>query len=191
MMAESPQLSSASVCSHWHVVAETDEVSPGPMGVTQLGEDLAVWRDPDGSLVAAPDRCPHREAPLSAGTVEEGCLACVYHRLDLRGLGALCRRPVGLWRRSSAATGESPHHRCCREARAGLAVSRRTCRFDLRNGGRCRPVVPADQHWRRRLEGVCSPDGRQLPRHLHFPCVHRGTFGGPGATGAVYRPGGP
>ena len=32
-----------------------------------------------GDVVAAPDRCPHREAPLSAGFVEDGCLVCPYH----------------------------------------------------------------------------------------------------------------
>ena len=30
-------------------------------------------------MIAAPDRCPHREAPLSLGSVEGGCLSCCYH----------------------------------------------------------------------------------------------------------------
>ena len=38
-----------------------------------------LWRDPDGVVVAAPDRCPHREAPLSAGWVDGGRLVCPYH----------------------------------------------------------------------------------------------------------------
>jgi len=47
--------------------------------VTLLGDNYVLWRGPEGSLVAAPDRCPHRQAPLSAGSVRDGCLTCVYH----------------------------------------------------------------------------------------------------------------
>ena len=68
---------------HWHAVAEsTDLGMPGaeaPLGVRLLGADYVVWRAPDGQIVAAPDRCPHRESPLSLGTVAGGCLVCPYH----------------------------------------------------------------------------------------------------------------
>lgn len=37
--------------------------------VARLGEDV----------VAARDRCPHRGAPLSAGTIKDSCLVCPYH----------------------------------------------------------------------------------------------------------------
>lgn len=62
----------------WHPVARSADVG-GPLAVGLLGEDLVVWRDPAGTVVAAPDRCTHREAPLSAGTAERGCLTCPYH----------------------------------------------------------------------------------------------------------------
>lgn len=62
----------------WHPVARSADVG-GPLAVTLLGDDLVLWRDTAGSVVAAPDRCSHREAPLSAGTVERGCLTCPYH----------------------------------------------------------------------------------------------------------------
>ena len=38
-----------------------------------------LWRRPDGGVSAAPDRCPHREARLSDGSVSDGCLVCPYH----------------------------------------------------------------------------------------------------------------
>jgi phenylpropionate dioxygenase-like ring-hydroxylating dioxygenase large terminal subunit len=63
----------------WHVVAESADVGAAPLAVTLLGRDYVVWRAPGGELVAAPDRCPHREAPLSLGHVEGGCLVCAYH----------------------------------------------------------------------------------------------------------------
>jgi phenylpropionate dioxygenase-like ring-hydroxylating dioxygenase large terminal subunit len=65
--------------NHWYVVAEGADIDSSPAAVRLLGRDYVVWRAPDGALVAAPDRCPHREAPLSAGTVDDGCLVCPYH----------------------------------------------------------------------------------------------------------------
>ena len=69
---------------HWYVVAEVadlhgETVASPPLAVRLLGADYVVWRSPNGELVAAPDRCPHRESPLSIGTVTDGCLSCVYH----------------------------------------------------------------------------------------------------------------
>ncbi len=64
---------------HWYVVAEGADIAAEPLAVRLLGNDLVIWRTQTGDLVAAPDRCPHREAPLSAGTVHDGCLVCPYH----------------------------------------------------------------------------------------------------------------
>ncbi len=63
----------------WYVVAEAVDCDAGPCAVTLLGAAYVIWRTPSGEIVAAPDRCPHREAPLSAGTVHDGCLVCPYH----------------------------------------------------------------------------------------------------------------
>jgi len=63
----------------WHMVAEAAHLADGPRAVKLLGIDYVVWRGPDGKVVAAPDRCPHRESPLSLGTVDDGCLVCPYH----------------------------------------------------------------------------------------------------------------
>jgi len=63
----------------WYVVARSIDVSTVPVAVMLLGTAVVVYRDADGSLVAAPDRCPHREAPLSKGSMRNGCLVCPYH----------------------------------------------------------------------------------------------------------------
>ncbi len=63
----------------WYVVAEGVDVTDSPLGVRLLGADYVLWRTASGELVAAPDRCPHRESPLSIGTVSDGCLTCPYH----------------------------------------------------------------------------------------------------------------
>jgi len=65
--------------NYWHPVATEVEVTEGPVGRVLLGRRIVAYRDPAGRILAAPDRCPHREAPLSAGRVEDGVLTCCYH----------------------------------------------------------------------------------------------------------------
>ena len=62
----------------WHVVATSDEVGDSPYQVLLLGERWVLVRLADG-LRAFRDVCPHRLAPLSAGTVVDGTLQCGYH----------------------------------------------------------------------------------------------------------------
>ena len=73
----------------WYAVARSGDVAPGPLGVRVLGRGYVLWRDPDGVVTASADRCPHREAPLSAGTVIDGCLQCCYHGWRF-GAGGRC-----------------------------------------------------------------------------------------------------
>lgn len=71
---DSPALRAA-----WYPVAESADVVDAPVAVRLLGEDFVLWRDVDGEFVVAPDRCPHREAPLSIGVVRDGVVSCAYH----------------------------------------------------------------------------------------------------------------
>ena len=63
----------------WYVVALSVDIDSNPISVKLLNEDFVIWRDINGSLVAAEERCPHRQAPLSQGHLESGCLVCPYH----------------------------------------------------------------------------------------------------------------
>lgn len=65
--------------TQWYVVADAADVARSPVAVTLLGDRFVLWRGTDGDTRAAADRCPHREAPLSGGTVSQGCLVCPYH----------------------------------------------------------------------------------------------------------------
>jgi phenylpropionate dioxygenase-like ring-hydroxylating dioxygenase large terminal subunit len=68
----------------WHPVATLEELeksSPagnGPMAVRLLNEELVV-ANLNGELVAMRDRCPHRSAKLSGGTVVKNHIQCPYH----------------------------------------------------------------------------------------------------------------
>lgn len=65
--------------NYWYPVAEIEDVRPGPLAVTLLGSQYVLWQSDDGRVTAAPDRCPHREAPLSIGYVDDSGLVCAYH----------------------------------------------------------------------------------------------------------------
>ena len=71
----------------WYPVAFVEDLERGPLARTLLGEDLVIWSPANGDVAAAYDRCPHRSARLSAGSVEEGCLICPYHGWQYGGDG--------------------------------------------------------------------------------------------------------
>jgi vanillate O-demethylase monooxygenase subunit len=73
--------------SWFHPVCRSSDVPEGGVtAVRLLGDDWAVARV-DGQVVAMVDRCPHRFAPLSAGSVVDGTVECPYHgyRFDRAG----------------------------------------------------------------------------------------------------------
>ena len=64
----------------WYVVAESAELRAGAvLARSVLGERLACFRGADGTPAVLPDRCLHRNAPLSLGHVQDGALSCPDH----------------------------------------------------------------------------------------------------------------
>ena len=66
-------------------------------------DDIALFRDDDGTFYALDDTCSHEEASLSDGWIESGEVECPLHaaRFCLRTGAALClpaTRPVGTHR---------------------------------------------------------------------------------------------
>ncbi len=74
---------------YWYAVARSPDLARDPVGITLLGEAYVIWRAEDGTVVGAPDRCPHREAPLSLGRLIDGHLECAYHGWRF-GAGGRC-----------------------------------------------------------------------------------------------------
>ena len=66
---------------YWHPVAlAADLTAENPTKCLRiLGEDLVLFRTPDGEVGLLHDRCPHRGASLSYGRVESRGVACPYH----------------------------------------------------------------------------------------------------------------
>lgn len=82
----------------WTQAAWATELAPGTLlARTLLDEPLVLYRDANGMPHALADRCPHRFAPLSMGTLCDGgaSVQCPYHGLRFDGAGACVHNPHG------------------------------------------------------------------------------------------------
>lgn len=163
---------------HWYVVAEDADITGEPIARTLLGQDLVLWRSADGEVVAAPDRCPHREAPLSAGTIVDGCLACPYHGWTFGNGGTCVEIPSSGPGRKVPPAAHLPVARV--EVRYGLVW---VCLADEPAGTIPAMAAEHDETFRRINSGVevwATSATRMTDNFLdisHFPYVHVGTFG--------------
>lgn len=75
---------------YWQPVAAVSEFDGRSIkAVRLLGEDLVLYRLPDGRFGLAESRCPHRGADLTYGWVEPNGVRCAYHGW-LFDLGGRC-----------------------------------------------------------------------------------------------------
>jgi vanillate O-demethylase monooxygenase subunit len=77
----------------WYVAGTVDEIDGKPLGRRICGEAIAFFRGPEGRVAAVEDFCPHRGAPLSLGTVQQGLLVCGYHGLAMGCDGKAAHMP--------------------------------------------------------------------------------------------------
>jgi phenylpropionate dioxygenase-like ring-hydroxylating dioxygenase large terminal subunit len=63
----------------WFIACPASQLRDRPLAVTIEARPLVLFRGGDGQVVALTDRCPHRNVPLSMGTVQNGTLQCAYH----------------------------------------------------------------------------------------------------------------
>jgi phenylpropionate dioxygenase-like ring-hydroxylating dioxygenase large terminal subunit len=79
--------------AHWYVACRSRALRDRPLATTLLGVPLVLFRGPHGRPGALEDRCPHRNAPLSAGRVRFGQLECRYHGWRFETGGACAAVP--------------------------------------------------------------------------------------------------
>ncbi|MEY4372239.1 MAG: hypothetical protein RL219_1008 [Actinomycetota bacterium] len=174
---ESTLCDKAILKQYWYPVARTVDILGEPVPVKVLGEEFVLWRNADGGVSAARDRCPHRESPLSPGTVKNGCLECPYHGWQFDGRGQCVLVPS-----APAGTPVPP--------RAHLAPVEVADRYGLvwLCPGQPKADIPKivedeDPSYRRintPVELWKTSAGRLTDNFCdlsHFPFVHTGTFG--------------
>lgn len=64
---------------YWYPIARVADLGDKPQKLKLLGEQIVLWKGPQGQPVVMKDLCIHRGAALSGGTIEEGALKCPYH----------------------------------------------------------------------------------------------------------------
>jgi phenylpropionate dioxygenase-like ring-hydroxylating dioxygenase large terminal subunit len=93
------------IAQGWHPVAGLDEIrGRRPLAATLLGQPLVLFRAGERITVLR-DRCPHRGAPLSAGRVTDGAIACPYHGWRFNADGQCVEVPGAAQCPAVAATG--------------------------------------------------------------------------------------
>lgn len=82
------------LCDYWYIVARAKAVRKKPRRVQLFGQNYVLFVGNNEQIVALEDRCPHRNAPLSAGKVCAGEIQCPYHGWQFDQEGTLTRIPA-------------------------------------------------------------------------------------------------
>jgi phenylpropionate dioxygenase-like ring-hydroxylating dioxygenase large terminal subunit len=77
----------------WYVVAASDDVGSALLPRRVLGRRLVLFRQAHGEISVLDDRCAHRAAPLSMGTLVDDNIVCRYHGFTYAPNGACVRVP--------------------------------------------------------------------------------------------------
>ncbi|POX63084.1 2Fe-2S ferredoxin [Streptomyces sp. Ru62] len=116
VIAEALERARARPSGNWYVVGASGVLRDDrPLAGTVAGQEVVVWRGPDGRPVAGPGVCPHLGAPLRDSPVRCGTLVCHWHGLALDGTPYAGWAPLPvhddgllLWVRLDAVGGEPP-----------------------------------------------------------------------------------
>ncbi|MGW2964901.1 DUF5914 domain-containing protein [Streptomyces sp. NPDC001220] len=87
LIAQALKRAQARPSGNWYVIGATRHIpADRPLGRTVAGQEVVVWRNAEGRLVAGPGVCPHLGAPLRDSPVRCGTLVCHWHGLALNGV---------------------------------------------------------------------------------------------------------
>ena len=78
---------------YWYIACAASRLGAAPLAIKVLDQELVVFKDASGGAHALLDRCCHRGARLSLGTVTDGALACGYHGWRYDGTGRCMHIP--------------------------------------------------------------------------------------------------
>lgn len=78
---------------YWQPVGFSKHLKGKPTFIRVLGEDLVLFRTPDGKASLVGALCPHRRANLCLGSVEPPGVRCKYHGWLIDGQGDVLETP--------------------------------------------------------------------------------------------------
>ncbi|MGE5540504.1 MAG: Rieske 2Fe-2S domain-containing protein [Gemmatimonas sp.] len=79
---------------YWWPVWFTELLTNAPVPVRLLGEDLVLFRQPDGRTALVDSACPHRGASLALGRIEADGIRCCYHGWKFDAAGRCVDMPA-------------------------------------------------------------------------------------------------
>jgi nitrite reductase/ring-hydroxylating ferredoxin subunit len=68
----------------FHVLAKSEDLEEGKGRPYQLDDHRIALVRHDGVVYAIDDLCPHADASIAFGPVENGCIACPWHFAEFR-----------------------------------------------------------------------------------------------------------
>jgi phenylpropionate dioxygenase-like ring-hydroxylating dioxygenase large terminal subunit len=78
----------------WYAIEWSKDVTTEPKQARVLGQNLVLYRDTAGRVVAMSDLCVHRGAALSDGWTQGDCIVCPYHAWTYDNSGECVRIPA-------------------------------------------------------------------------------------------------
>jgi len=80
----------------WYVAGLSEDFGRDLTPVMMLEDEIVIYRDRAGKVIALEDACPHRKLPLSRGTIEGDNVVCGYHGLTFDCSGECVIAPTQL-----------------------------------------------------------------------------------------------
>ncbi len=78
----------------WYIAAWSRDIQDDLNAKTLLDEELVLFRQSDGKVVALENACPHRKLPLSKGRLCGDIVECGYHGMQFDASGTCVRVPT-------------------------------------------------------------------------------------------------
>ena len=78
----------------WYACEFSHVITNQPKQIELWNQKIVLYRDSSGKVVALKDKCPHRGAALSLGTVQGDCIQCPYHGWQFQTDGTCSKIPA-------------------------------------------------------------------------------------------------
>jgi phenylpropionate dioxygenase-like ring-hydroxylating dioxygenase large terminal subunit len=80
----------------WYACEFSSAITNKPKQIKLLRQNFVLYRNAQGQVIALNDRCPHRGAAISQGSIDRDCIRCPYHGWKFQADGACIEIPANL-----------------------------------------------------------------------------------------------